>query len=89
MCEETCAKYDDCVPDPEVYGECIVAECIDNFRLALDEPCFVERVELGRCWIERESCDEFFDTFLDTRPGSVCYDFVLASRECGLDHLDD
>jgi hypothetical protein len=82
LCEEICSKYEECSPDPEMYGDCTLSHCTEEFLIDLDEPCFAERVELKRCWIERETCDEYFDVFLDTRPGSVCYDLAVVSHAC-------
>lgn len=82
LCEELCAKYDECSPDPDVFDECAADGCFDAFMAEIDEPCFEERVELKRCWMERESCGEYFDLLLDTRPGSICYELVVSATAC-------
>lgn len=92
VCENLCTKYEECAPVPESFGTCVASECVDMFFEKFedpDEPCFVEEVELKRCWTERESCDEFFDVHLETMPGSVCYDFVAIVVECISAHQDD
>ena len=92
VCENLCAKYDECSPIPESFNTCTVPECIDSFFEKFedpDEPCLIEGIELSRCRAERESCDEFFDAHLETSPGSICYDFFVVLVECASAYQDD
>ena len=88
VCEELCERYDECTPDPELHGECVFSECVDELAASLDDPCFIEKIEMSRCRLERETCDEYFDTQLETNPGSVCYDLVLIAFGCIERHSD-
>lgn len=81
-CEDRAAKYEECVPVVEqIERPFILEECIED-ELEFDDPCFAEEIEFGRCRLERLSCEEYLDVQVDTRPGSVCYDSVVAAGRC-------
>jgi hypothetical protein len=86
LCEEICAKYEECAPDPERYEECTVPTCVEAFFTDVDDPCFEANAELARCFTERETCDEDFDLVIDTSPDSICYDFVVLAHTCAEQH---
>jgi len=85
-CENRCAKYDECAPIPEQFGECSVSSCIEELTDEFDDPCFAEWDEFRRCLIERETCDEYFDMNIQTHPGSICHDLFVVFSECRSEH---
>ena len=82
FCEDVCAKFDECAPLPQSTEECDVNRCVDGYN----EPCLVEKVEWVRCLVERESCEDYFDAYLDTTPNGICFEFVAPTIECAAEH---
>lgn len=86
VCEDRCAKWDDCAPVPVSAERCSIQECIDFQWAGLYDPCFAEEDEFFRCRVERLTCSEFFDLNIETSPGSACYEFLVLASECRLRH---
>jgi len=82
-CEDACARFDECAPIPEIWGDCSVSDCIESPYTSLDDPCFAHEDEFSRCRIERLSCDERFNVEgdLGTSPGSACFEFLVVFSE--------
>jgi hypothetical protein len=88
-CEDICARWDECAPVPEEYGTCDVDECV-AFRLDPPvDPCLGPRVELARCYAERESCEEYFGMGIPAGPGTVCHEFAALALACLQEHEDE
>jgi hypothetical protein len=88
-CEDICARRDECAPVPEYFETCDVEECV-AFRLDPPiDPCLGPRVELARCYAERESCADYFDMTIPTGPGTVCEELVNLAVECLEEHADE
>lgn len=82
LCEEKCAKFDECAPVPDHAGECILSRCIESYSSELDRPCFAQEDEWERCRVERESCAEYFSQNINTRPDSPCYALLNVATNC-------
>jgi hypothetical protein len=86
LCEDICAKYDDCAPIPDTFEDCTVESCVEFHSAGFDDPCFAEEDEFFRCRFERLSCDEYFNAGIDAGPGSTCFDFLVVFNECRMHH---
>jgi hypothetical protein len=88
-CEDMCERWEECAPVPESFGTCDVDECVD-FRLQTPlDPCLAPKVEIFRCYVERETYDEYFGGGVPGAPGTVCYEFVTLALDRLEEHADE
>jgi hypothetical protein len=86
-CTELTDKAIECGELEEMDRDTRMEECID-FRIARYEetPCFMQEVEFGRCRAERVECADYTESIMSL-PGTVCYEFIPPSVECGNEYF--
>jgi hypothetical protein len=71
-CSLRCYRVEECGLDPDVSREACEQACYDDAIDALDDPCWVEEIELDRCVVREMSCDDVAQDHPEIADGSPC-----------------
>ena len=71
-CSLRCYRVEECGLEPEVSREACEQACYDEAIDALDDPCWVEVIELDRCVVREMTCDDVAQEDPAIVDGSPC-----------------